>query len=66
MALTGQPPQSFYGQPLTCELVRCRTCGAFVHVNDPVDKRTVFCSPLCSRRYWRHPERYERESGAEE
>ena len=41
---------------------RCRTCGAFVHVNDPVDKRTVFCSPLCSRRYWRHPERYEREA----
>lgn len=26
MALTGQPPQSFYGQPLTCELVRCRDC----------------------------------------
>jgi len=26
MALTGQPPQSFHGQPLTGELVRCRDC----------------------------------------
>ena len=39
---------------------RCRTCGTFVQVNDPTDKRTVFCSPICGRRYWRHPERYGR------
>ena len=39
---------------------RCRACGSFVQVNDPTDKRTVFCSPICGRRYWRHPERYGR------
>ena len=42
---------------------RCRTCGAFVHVTDPKDKRTAFCSPLCGRRYWRHPERYGNREG---
>lgn len=39
---------------------RCRACGALVTVDEPSDRRTAFCSALCGRRYWRHPERYGR------
>ena len=39
---------------------RCRCCDAPVLVDDPLDRRTVFCLPICNRRYWRHPERYRR------
>lgn len=32
----------------------CRYCGEQVHIADPSDKRTVYCSAQCEKQYWRH------------
>ena len=31
----------------------CRYCGEQVHIADPSDKRTVYCSAQCEKQYWR-------------
>ena len=31
----------------------CRQCGTNVKVTDKKDKRTVFCSQKCEKKYWR-------------
>lgn len=36
----------------------CKWCGEEVIVTDPTDKRTVFCSDYCNRKYWKHPSKY--------
>lgn len=38
----------------------CPTCGAHVVITKRSDRRMVFCSNECHRRYWRHPERYKK------
>ncbi len=36
----------------------CKRCGRVVTtIQGNLDKRTTFCSAICGRRYWRHPER---------
>ncbi|WP_163546667.1 hypothetical protein [Granulicatella sp. zg-ZJ] len=36
----------------------CKKCGKkVVTLEGLLDRRTVFCSALCSRRYWRHSTR---------
>ncbi len=41
----------------------CKRCGRKVTtIQGKLDRRTVFCSALCSRRYWRHPDRRRRAS----
>lgn len=36
----------------------CKKCGRQVVTQSGIlDRRTVFCSSICSRRYWRHSER---------
>ena len=34
---------------------RCCKCHKLVIVTDKKDKRRKFCSPVCEKRYWRHP-----------
>lgn len=35
----------------------CRCCGRTV-VPEKGDRRTVFCSKQCEKKYWRHPKDY--------
>ncbi len=49
MALNGQPPQSFHGQPLTCELVRCRDC---VNCATAADGSGPYCAHWSRRVPW--------------
>lgn len=37
----------------------CRYCGQIVSIaEDAKDKRTVFCSVDCEKKYWKHAYRY--------
>ena len=37
-------------------IFKCKKCGNTVVTDtDRLDKRTVFCSRICERRYFRHP-----------
>lgn len=36
----------------------CRTCGRKVRVIDCKDKRTVYCSQQCEKKYWRDVTRH--------
>lgn len=49
MALTEQPHRSFYGQPLTCELVRCRDC---VNCATAADGSGPYCAHWSRRVPW--------------
>ena len=41
----------------------CRFCGKTVYVSDKNDRRKVFCSVTCEKKYWKHPpDRRRRES----
>lgn len=31
----------------------CRTCGKTVEIYDRFDKRTVYCSRACEKKFWR-------------
>ncbi len=31
----------------------CRTCGKTVVTENKLDKRTVYCSQVCEKKYWR-------------
>lgn len=33
----------------------CRQCCKTVFVSDPKDRRTIFCSATCEKKYWKHP-----------
>ncbi|MGT2827450.1 hypothetical protein [Streptococcus himalayensis] len=36
----------------------CKQCGRVVTtIAGTIDRRQTFCSPICSRRYWRHSTR---------
>ncbi len=40
----------------------CKRCKCMVTTTSGVlDRRTQFCSSLCQRRFWRHPERRNRQ-----
>lgn len=46
--------------PSTGEVLRkfiCKACGSLVLVRDKGDKRKIFCSVTCSRRWFRHPKK---------
>lgn len=39
----------------------CKQCHQMVAtIEGAFDRRTQFCSGLCSRRYWRHPSKYKK------
>lgn len=38
----------------------CRQCKRLVEVYDKNDRRTVFCTHSCEKKYWRHPESHRR------
>ncbi len=39
----------------------CKKCHETVTtIEGALDRRTQFCSDLCSRRYWRHPHQYKK------
>ncbi|MEW4353410.1 hypothetical protein AB1I63_00680 [Streptococcus pneumoniae] len=43
----------------------CKHCGRIVTtIQGNLDKRTTFCSSICGRRYWRHPERRRKQEAA--
>lgn len=42
----------YYDVPVEREF-DCRQCGTHVKVMDPKDKRVVFCSKVCEKKYWR-------------
>lgn len=44
-ALGQIPIRSFY----------CRKCGKLVEIYFSDDRRTVFCTRSCEKKYWRHP-----------
>lgn len=37
----------------------CRTCGKQVNVVDKTDRRTVFCTQACEKKWWRDVTRHE-------
>ncbi|MBF0819636.1 hypothetical protein [Streptococcus acidominimus] len=46
---------NYYGQ----RRFTCKQCSqTVITVAGVLDKRTKFCSYLCSRRYWRHASKY--------
>lgn len=36
----------------------CSQCGRTVYINEATDKRYRFCSVLCEKKYWKHPNRH--------
>lgn len=45
----------------------CKKCGCQVVTKKGIlDKRTVFCSSICSRRYWRHSDIRKKKSSDEQ
>lgn len=41
----------------------CRTCGKSVDIYDRHDKRTVYCSHACERKYWRDVTKHRNRNG---
>lgn len=41
----------------------CRQCGKLVEIFDRTDKRTVYCSRACEKKYWRHQSANKRRDG---
>lgn len=41
----------------------CRTCGRLVEIFDRFDKRTVYCSRACEKKYWRDATRHKNRIG---
>ncbi len=37
----------------------CKCCNRRVVVIEAKDKRCVFCSQVCEKRYWKHRDKYE-------
>ncbi|MBR0290104.1 MAG: hypothetical protein IJQ82_14100 [Selenomonadaceae bacterium] len=50
-------PKPLFGQ-VPDYVFHCRQCGRLVEVYGINDRRTVFCTRACERKYWRHPERH--------
>lgn len=42
----------YYDVPVEREFY-CRQCETHIKVIDPKDKRVVFCSKVCEKKYWR-------------
>lgn len=42
-----------YERPILREFP-CRMCGRTITVTDELDRREVFCSHECEKKYWRH------------
>ncbi|NEW63456.1 hypothetical protein GMA11_08690 [Granulicatella sp. zg-ZJ] len=41
----------------------CKRCGKeVITIQGVLDRRSVFCSAICRRRYWRHSDRRHQES----
>ena len=41
----------------------CRTCGKTVEIYDRFDKRTVYCSRACEKKFWRDATKHKNRNG---
>ena len=48
---TQRPTPEPWQKPL--DSFECRQCGKTVEIFDRTDKRTVYCSRACEKKYWR-------------
>lgn len=50
-----------YEQPI--DSFTCRHCGKTVDIYDRFDKRTVYCSRACERKFWREQSKRKNRNG---
>lgn len=41
----------------------CRQCGKLVEIFDRIDRRTVYCSRACEKKYWREQSKLKNRNG---